>query len=454
MTTNEVGKRPSSGLALLPFIVFVAAFLGSGIVMSIMGVFKPFSQMPSIAAAMLAVITAFILYPGKFSDRMQTFLEGVGRPNIMILFVIFVMAGAFSGVMKSMGGVDSVVNLCLTLLPAKYIVLGTFLIGCVISFASGTSMGTAVTVTPIALGIVDKAGVPLAVTMGAVLGGAMFGNQLSMLSDLAMTVTSGMDFKMKDKMAYNYALVIPPFVATIILLLFTATPGSASIEIGSYSIAKILPYIVVLVLAMTGMSVVLCLGIGTLLGGIIGLAYGIYSPVTFCQEVATGATGMGSLIILAMLIGGLSYMVDKMGGINYIVDNVGKAAKSSKSAHACIALMAGLIVTAICNDTITVMISCPFAKEICNKYKLDPRAAGVTVTVMAAALGPLLPWSAFTLTVQNLASQAGHTLSIMDTWPVSYYPILLIVFTFISMWIPYPMKALKKKWNFEKDCAE
>ena len=456
---NDTEKRLSNGLALLPLIVFIAAFLGSGIIMSLMGVFKPFSQMPSIAAALLAVITAFVLYPGKYNDRMKVFLDGVGRPNIMTLFVIFFMAGAFSNVMQSMGGVDSVVNLCLTLLPAKYIVpgtflvLGTFLIGCVISFASGTSMGTAVTVPPIALGIVEKAGVPLAVTMAAVLGGAMFGNQLSMLSDLAMTATSELNFSIKDKMAYNCILVIPPFLLTIIILLFTAAPSSASIEIGEYSIMKIVPYVLVLILAMTGMSVVLCLGIGTLLGGIIGMVYGLYTPVTFCQGVANGAVGMGSLMILAMLIGGMSYMVDKMGGINFIVDNVVKAAKSEKSAHACIAVMAGLIVTAICNDTITVMIACPFAKEICKKYKLDPRAAGVSITVMAAALGPLLPWSAFTLTVQNLANQAGHSLTIMDTWPVSYYPILLIVFTFISMWIPYPMKALKKPWDFDSNCV-
>ena len=450
---NNTEKRLSSGLALLPFIVFIAAFLGSGIIMSLMGVFKPFSQMPSIAAALLAVITAFILYPGKYNDKMKAFLDGVGRPNIMTLFVIFFMAGAFSNVMQSMGGVDSVVNFCLTLLPVKYIVLGTFLIGCVISFASGTSMGTAVTVTPIALGIVERAGVPLGVTMAAVLGGAMFGNQLSMLSDLTMTATSELNFSIKDKMAYNSVLVIPPFLLTIIILLFTAAPASASIEIGEYSIMKIVPYILVLILAMTGMSVVLCLGIGTLLGGIIGMVYGLYTPVTFFQGVANGAVGMGNLMILAMMIGGMSYMVDKMGGINFIVDNVVKAAKSEKSAHACIAIMAGLIVTAICNDTITVMIACPFAKEICKKYKLDPRAAGVSITVMAAALGPLLPWSAFTLTVQNLADQAGHALTILDTWPVSYYPILLIVFTFISMWIRYPMKALKKPWDFENNCV-
>ena len=278
---NDTEKRLSNGLALLPLIVFIAAFLGSGIIMSLMGVFKPFSQMPSIAAALLAVITAFVLYPGKYNDRMKVFLDGVGRPNIMPLFVIFFMAGAFSNVMQSMGGVDSVVNLCLTLLPAKYIVpgtflvLGTFLIGCVISFASGTSMGTAVTVPPIALGIVEKAGVPLAVTMAAVLGGAMFGNQLSMLSDLAMTATSELNFSIKDKMAYNCILVIPPFLLTIIILLFTAAPSSASIEIGEYSIMKIVPYVLVLILAMTGMSVVLCLGIGTLLGGIIGMVYGL-----------------------------------------------------------------------------------------------------------------------------------------------------------------------------------
>lgn len=385
---------------------------------------------------------------------MKVFTEGIGRPNIMTMFIIFIMAGAFSTVMKSMGGIDSIVNLCLTLMPAKYIVLGTFLISCVISFASGTSAGTGLTVTPIALGIVDKAGVPIGVTMAAVMGGALFGNQLSMLSDLSMTVTSGLGIKMKDKMAYNYILVIPPLILTIVLLMFTAAPGSASIEIGEYSLLKILPFVIVIGLAMTGMSVILCLGLGIVLGGIIGIATGSFSPVSFFQEVSNGAIGMGNLIIVALLIGGLSYMVDKMGGINFIVDNVGKAAKTSKSAHMCIATMVALVTAAICNDTITVMISCPFAGEICQKFKLDPRRAGVTITAIAAALGPLLPWSSTILVTQSLAAQAGYTVSIADVWPVSFYPVLLILFTLISAWIPYPAKALRKPWNFETGCVD
>lgn len=356
---NQNEKRVSNGLALLPFIVFVVVFLGSGIILSMQGVFKPFSQFPPLAAAYIAIIVAFLLHKGTGKEKLNLLLEGIARPNIALVVLIFALAGAFSSVAKGMGGVDSVVNLCLTVIPQKYIIMGVFVIGCIVSFASGSSLGTATMIAPIALGIVEATGVPLALTMGAVFSGGMFGNQISPISDCTIASTTGMNVSLKDKNKYNVVLAIPAILISAALFMTKTADAAAAMEIGSYSLLKILPYIAVLSLSVTGVSVVTCLSVGILLAGIIGIAAGDYTIITYLQGVANGAIGMGSMILLVMLIGGIAYMVDKMGGINFIVDKLSGAGNSTKSGQLIIVLLTVLVMLCVANDTVTIMIVCP-----------------------------------------------------------------------------------------------
>lgn len=430
-------KRISSGIALLPLIVFIAFFLGCGIILSFMGVDKPFNQLPAIVAAYVSTVIAFILYKGTFSEKLGVFLEGVGRKNISIVLIIFILAGAFAGVSKAMGGVDSVVNFCLSFIPHKFIVMGVFFIGCIISFASGSSLGTLATLIPIAIGIVEATGLGIPVVMSAVMSGAVFGNQLSPISDCSIAVTSGMGINVKDKTKYNIVVALPAFIIAIILFMISGMANSSTnITVGEYSLIKIMPYVLVLALSIIGISVIICLSAGILLSGIIGLVYGSFTPISFFTEISNGAVGMGSVIILIIIVSGMAYMVDKMGGINFIVDKLTKVARDSKSAHLSIAALAALTQCCVANDTVTTIITSPLAKEICDKFNVDPRKAGVTITVMAAALAPLLPWSGFTFTAQGLVSQAGYSVSIADTFPLTYYPILLILFAVIFILIP------------------
>ncbi|WP_455580498.1 Na+/H+ antiporter NhaC family protein [Dysosmobacter sp.] len=203
MENKQTDIRKANGLALLPFVAFIVVFLGSGIILSFQGVFKPFSQFPPLAAAFIAIITAFLIHRGTGKEKLNLLLEGIARPNIALVVLIFALAGAFSGAAKGMGGVDSVVNLCLSIVPQRYIIMGVFVVGCVVSFASGSSLGTATMIAPIALGIVEATGIPLAPTMGAVFSGGMFGNQLSPISDCTIASTTGMGVSLKDKTKGN-----------------------------------------------------------------------------------------------------------------------------------------------------------------------------------------------------------------------------------------------------------
>ena len=452
MKQETSNKKLSSGVALLPFLLFIVVFLGSGIVMSALGVDKPFSQFAPLAAIYIAIISAFLIYHGTISEKLNMLLAGICRPNIALVVIIFVLAGGFSEIAEGMGGVDSVVNLCLSIVPHHYIIMGIFLVGCVVSFASGSSLGTATMITPIALGIVEATGVPLGAAIGAVLSGGMFGNQLSPISDCTIASTTGMGVSVKDKSKYNIIVMVPALIVSSVLFMMNTTNDLSNFEIGSYHIVKVLPYVAVLGLAMVGMSVVICLSAGIFAAGIIGIAFGDYTVLTLSQAFANGVIGMGSNILLVMMIGGLSWMVEKTGGINFIVDRLKSIAKSEKSGHLCIAVLSLLVMLCVANDTITVMIVCPLAVEICKEFQVDSRLVSVTIPVIAAAFSPLSPWSGMIFTVQGLVSQAGYEISFFDSFPYTYYPMILTAITVIAIFIPkLSSKIYKEKWDFENN---
>ncbi len=449
---NETERR-SDGKALLPFLAFIVVYLGAGVILSFKGVFKPFGQFPPLVAAYVAVVVAMLLCKGKFSERLSMFTQGMARPGVAYMVVIFMLAGAFSSVAKTMGGVDSIVNICLSIIPRKLILMGLFLIGSIISFASGTSIGTVTTLAPIGLGIVAASGVSLPVACGALLSGGCFGNELSPVSDCSVAITTGMNVSMKDKTRYNLVVALPAFI--IACLLFVVIGSGASdmpIEVGAIVPVKVIPYVCVLGMAIAGVNVAICLSFGIILSGIIGLAYGDFTILTFAQQINSGITGMANLVMISLVMSGIAYMVDKMGGINFILDKLSDVAKTGTSAHLAIAALTALNMCCIANDTIAIIITSPIAKDICKKFKVDPRAASVTVPVMAAAVSPLLPWSNLTFSLQGLVAEAGYAITIVDTWPMTFYPIVLIIVALIMACIPsIAAKTFGNSWDFEKD---
>ena len=317
MSENR-SKIKASGIALIPFLVFVGVYLGSGVYLQSKGVEMAFYQFPAPVAAFCGIIVAFILLKGSINEKFDSFVEGCGNPDIIIMCIIYLLAGAFAAVAGAMGGVDSTVNLGLTYIPAKYITAGLFVIACFISISTGTSVGAITALGPIAVGVATKAGLSMPLTLAAVCGGAMFGDNLSVISDTTIAATRTQGCKMRDKFRLNIFIAAPAAIITIILLLIFGHPTTVpTMQTYEYSIIKVLPYIIVLVSALAGMNVFAVLTGGIILSGIIGIAYENLTILTFSQEIFKGFGNMIEIFILSMLTGGLANMVTKGGGIQF-----------------------------------------------------------------------------------------------------------------------------------------
>lgn len=287
-------KKNYGGWAFIPLVVFLVIYLGGGMFFSARGVASPFNQLPRHAALLIGVIIAFAMNRKmKLDDKINIFTTTSGESGVMMMALIFLLAGAFAGVAKGMGGVDSVVNLGLTFVPKQFLVPGLFVISAFISTAMGTSTGTLVAVAPIALGISEKVGLNPAITLAAVLGGAMFGDNLSVISDTTIAATRGVGCEMKDKFRMNFLIAIPAAIATIIA--FTILGGAGQIEGElSYNLIKVVPYLAVLIAAVAGVNVFTVLIGGILFAGLVGFVTGSMTFVTFFQSVAKGMDGMMS----------------------------------------------------------------------------------------------------------------------------------------------------------------
>lgn len=452
MEKNSIQPKPSF-MALLPFVVFIAIYLGSGIILQSMGVEMAFYQFPAPVAVGCGVICAFIISKGSIDEKFDTFVKGCGNSDIIIMCVIYLLAGAFAGVSKAMGGVDSTVNMGLTFVPAQYIMVGMFLIAGFLSLATGTSVGAIAAVGPIAVGVAEKAGLSLPLTMACVLGGAMLGDNLSIISDttIASTRTQGCD--MKDKFRINAYLTAIPAILTIILLFFFGTPEVlTSPKVGSFNFIKVLPYLFVLVLAIAGANVFLVLTGGIFISGAIGLFYGDLNILTFAQSIYTGFTSMTDIFLLSMLTGGLAEMVTKSGGIEALLQSIQKLIKGRKSAELGIAALVSLTDAAVANNTVAIIINGPVAKKLCYKYKVDPRRSAAILSTFSSIFQGFIPYGAQMLILTSFAKGA---VSPMEIIPLTWFCQLLLLGTIISTFIPYADNLLRRDpWNFEKQLPQ
>lgn len=294
-------KNGNSFAGLLPLIVFLALFVGTGVITG------DFSKMPLLVAFMISAGFALVLNkPGErlsVTKKIDIFMRGGGEPTIILLVVIFLLAGAFYSVADAMGAVKSTVNLGLSILPRNFILAGVFMIGCIISFAMGTSMGTVTAIAPIAIGISQQSGISLPLILGTVIGGAMFGDNLSFVSDTTIAATRTQGVGLRDKFKMNVLIVLPAVILTIVILMFIPV-GSATIQVGEYSIVKVLPYLAVIVTALAGLNVMAVLGVGVLIGAVIALADGSFNLVELLGYIQRGMGWMEDLAVIAISMRG------------------------------------------------------------------------------------------------------------------------------------------------------
>jgi len=412
---------------LIPFLVFIGFYLGSGIILDSMGVELAFYQLPAPVAIFPGIIVAFLLFKGSIKEKFETFLEGCGHQDIITMCIIYLLAGGFAIVSKSMGGVDSTVNLGLTYVPSHYIAPGLFVIAGFISTATGTSVGSIVSLAPIAVGLAEKSGVSMPLVLAALMGGAMFGDNLSIISDTTIAATRTQGVEMKDKFRVNIKIAAPAAILTLLLLIVFGKPEIA-LETGVYAfnIVKVLPYVFVLTLSLIGINVFVVLTAGIALSGAIGLFYGDFTWLGYAKEIYSGFTGMTEIFLLSLLTGGLASLVTKAGGVDWIMSTIEKRIKGVKSAQMGMALLVTLTDMAVANNTVAIIINGPIAKKISDRYGVDPKKSASVLDIFSCIAQGAIPYGAQMLI---MLSFAGGKVSPFDIIPLLWYQMILAVFT-------------------------
>lgn len=442
-------NNKSKGSALIPFLVFIVVYLGTGIILSLKGVEMAFYQLPLPIAVLCGVVVAFFMTEGPINKRFTLFMNGCGNEDILTMCFIYLFAGGFATVAKAMGGVDATANLGLSIIPAQYITAGIFVISAFLGISTGTSMGTIGAIGPIAIATADKAGLNLAVVLGAVVGGAIFGDNLSVISDTTIAATRTQGVEMRDKFRVNFLIALPAAIVTFVLLLFLGKPETVvALDSLDFNIIKVIPYIAVLVLALCGLNVFITLGIGTILAGIIGLATGSFDIIGFAGNTYTGYTGMTDIFIGSLWMGGLSAMVTHNGGINWMLEKIQGFIKTRRSAEIGIAALSSVADCATANNTVAIIVSGPIAKNICAQYKVDPRKSASLLDIWSCVFQGIMPYAAQVILACSLTS---GRVSPVDLIPYSWYEMVLAVFAAIAIFIPYSEKVIKKRpWDFDK----
>lgn len=451
---NNILKPKPKASALVPFVVFVAVYLLTGIILNYLGYEMAFYTVAAPVCILPAIILAFLMFEGTIDEKFDSFVKGCGDENIIIMCLVYLLAGAFSTVSGASGGVNSFVNFTLSLIPVQFVTAGIFLIACLISLSTGTSVGTISAVAPIAVGIAQKGNLPMALVLGSLVGGAMFGDNLSVISDTTIAATRTQNVEMRDKFRMNFKIALPAAIITFIVLLVVGKPESY-VDLGDlpYNFILIVPYIFVLVSALMGMNVFLVLMSGIVLSGVIGVATGGLTVLTFAQNIYGGFTNMMEIFLLSMLTGGLSYMVTNEGGIEWLVQKIKSFAKDIKSAEISVALLTLLTDAATANNTVAIIISGPVAKEVSRDFKVDPRRTASILDTFSCVMQGFIPYGAQVLIAAGFTKELGAAaVSPVELLPFMWYQFLLCIFALISVFIRF--SDAKDPWNFEHDLPE
>ena len=415
--------------ALIPLLLFVLLFLGVGIISG------DFTTMPLNVAITITVIVALLMNRKEtFAKKVEVFTKGAGHSNIILMMLIFILAGAFSTTAEKMGGVSSTVNLGLSLIPQNLIIVGLFIICMFVSISMGTSVGTVAAIAPVGFGFAQATDVPAALAMATVVGGAMFGDNLSMISDTTIAAVRTQKTKMSDKFKVNFKIVLPGAIITIIILFFLTNGISIDhTKNYDYNLIKVIPYLLVLILALVGINVIIVLIGGTVLAGIIGLIDGSFGWNGLLNAISKGIIGMEDIAMIALLIGGLVGIIQHNGGIDWLLNFVRSKVKSKRGAELGIASLVSAADISTANNTISIIMAGPLAKNIADEYDVDPRKSASILDIFGGCFQGLLPYSPQVISAPGVA---GISPFLMLQY--SIYPILLGVCGLVAIILRVP----------------
>jgi Na+/H+ antiporter NhaC len=354
---------------------------------------------------------------------------------MMLMFWIFVLASAFASTAKSMGAIDTTVNVILNI-SSGYMLMGSvFIVSCLISLFIGTSVGTIVSIAPIAVGISTRAGIPLPLMLGIVVGGSFFGDNLSFISDTTVVATRTQGCRMSDKFKVNFLIVLPAAIITFILYMFLGHDVTVPNTVTSIQWMKMLPYLVVLTTAIMGVNVLICLSAGTLLTGIVGIAYGDFNVFGWFSSMGNGIVSMGELIIITMLAGGLLEVIKHNGGIDYIINLITRHIKGKCGAELSIAGLVTLTNICTANNTVAIITVGPIARKITEKFNLDNRKSASILDTFSCVAQSIIPYGAQILMAAGLAS-----INPVSIVPYLYYPYLMGICALLAIFLRIPRK--------------
>ncbi|EHO78390.1 Na+/H+ antiporter NhaC family protein [Fusobacterium ulcerans] len=441
-------EKKLGGSAFIPMLVFLILYLGSGCYFTITGVSNAWNLFPRHAAIFIGIIVACLMYRQMpFETKMKKFCVAAGNDGVVMMCMIFLVAGAFAGVAKQMGGVASVVNMGLSFIPTSFVLPGIFIISSLVATAIGTSSGTLVAIAPIALAIAETTGTSIPMFFGAVYSGALFGDNLSIISDTTIAATKGAGCEMKDKFKMNFSIALPAAIVAAILYYMVGSHVTISSETLPYNLLLVLPYIYVIAAAVKGMDVFIVLVSGTFFAGIVGMLAGTMTLITFVQSIGTGMSGMMSTAIVAMLLRGLIGLIEEFGGIEWLIKVLRRNVKSRKGAEYCIGAMSGILDFALINNTIAIMITAPIAKDIADEHHISPKRNASLMDIFACAVHGLAPHAGGMLTLSGFYA-ALNPLEVVKYNFYCYFLLLAVIIT-----IQFGLLRTKEEKEYAKSQA-
>jgi Na+/H+ antiporter NhaC len=435
MTDSRDSAKPS-GLALVPFAVFAAFYVGLSLLAGRLGFDMPWYKVSMPVAFLVASAASLLIGRRRFEEKVETYARGMGEPNIMIMCLVFILAGAFATIAKGSGAVDAAVALARSCIPARLMVAGVFLVSCLVSLAIGTSCGTIAAVTPVALGFAGPLQLSPALLMGAVIGGSMFGDNLSMISDTTIAATRTQGVRMKDKFLANGLIAAP--AALVALFLYAVGGASATGTVHPPAVSwehfvLVLPYVLVLALALAGFNVMALLFSGTVLSAAIGWALGRFAFFDAMDLLGKGTLGMGETLIVALLAGGLFRSVQSNGGVKWLTDGIAKVIRGPRTCELGIFLLVSAVNCFTANNTVAIVIAGPIAKECSERFGASPlRVASVLDTASCVVQG-VIPYGAQVLIAIGVARGLDMAVDSFSLLKCLYYQPLLALAAFASM---------------------
>ena len=422
-------KPQARGIALLPIAVFLVLYLGLGILFEyVLKIEMGFYNIPIVVTFLVAILVACLQNRSlPFDDKLELMAKGMGDKNIVIMLLIFLCAGIFGGV-TGRSSAQAVAYFLLNIAPAKLAVLILFIVACFISVSMGTSVGTITLITPIAAAVSQQSGFSLPLCVATVMGGAMFGDNLSFISDTTIAACSTQGCAMKDKFRANFKIALPAAVATAILVLVISLRTNVTvIPNGEHHLLLIVPYLLVLICALFGLNVFLVLLIGIVSGSIITLATGQTTAVALLGSMGSGVTGMFETSMVAVLVAAMCALIREYGGFEALLAAIRKIFKGKKGGQLGIGCLVSLMDIATANNTVAIVMAAPIAKEISAEYGIDAKRSASLLDTFSCVFQGILPYGAQMLVAISACAEMGLSISAFDIIPLLFYPYLLLI---------------------------